>query len=101
MEFRDASYVLSPKNSRKLRSGMVFNLVLGFTNMTEGGKKLVCIKSIPLCWDVSKRHHHITHVIIQIRAAAHRHSSGRIGEGNVPYDWSQISERYYVLPESR
>ncbi|KAH9946256.1 FACT complex subunit SPT16 [Epithele typhae] len=39
MEFRDASYVLSPKNSRKLRAGMVFNLVLGFPELTEGGKK--------------------------------------------------------------
>ena len=39
MEFRDASYVLSPKNGRKLRSGMVFNLVLGFTGLIESGKK--------------------------------------------------------------
>ncbi|TFK83944.1 FACT complex subunit SPT16 [Polyporus arcularius HHB13444] len=39
MEFRDSSYVLSAKNGRKLRSGMVFNLVLGFTGLEEGGKK--------------------------------------------------------------
>lgn len=39
MEFRDLSYVLSAKNGRKLRSGMVFNLVLGFTGLEEGGKK--------------------------------------------------------------
>ncbi|KAL1947960.1 hypothetical protein VTO73DRAFT_13684 [Trametes versicolor] len=39
MEFRDASYLLSPKNNRKLRANMVFNLVLGFTGLEEGGKK--------------------------------------------------------------
>ncbi|PIL23839.1 hypothetical protein GSI_13590 [Ganoderma sinense ZZ0214-1] len=39
MEFRDASYVLSAKSGRKLRSGMVFNIVLGFTGVDEGGKK--------------------------------------------------------------
>ncbi|KAI0709021.1 FACT complex subunit SPT16 [Earliella scabrosa] len=39
MEFRDGSYVLSAKNGRKLRTGMVFNLVLGFTGLEEGGKK--------------------------------------------------------------
>ncbi|KAM5539042.1 hypothetical protein V8D89_007265 [Ganoderma adspersum] len=39
MEFRDASYVLSAKSSRRLRSGMVFNVVLGFTGVEEGGKK--------------------------------------------------------------
>ncbi|KAI0646896.1 FACT complex subunit SPT16 [Trametes meyenii] len=39
MEFRDASYLLSAKNSRKLRSNMVFNLVLGFTGLEADGKK--------------------------------------------------------------
>ncbi|TBU47950.1 FACT complex subunit SPT16, partial [Dichomitus squalens] len=39
MEFRDASYVLSAKSNRKLHAGMVFNLVLGFTGLEEGGKK--------------------------------------------------------------
>ena len=39
MEFRDASYVLSAKNNRKLHTGMIFNLVLGFTGLEEGGKK--------------------------------------------------------------
>ncbi|KAI1787890.1 FACT complex subunit SPT16 [Ganoderma leucocontextum] len=39
MEFRDASYVLSAKCGRKLRSGMVFNILLGFTGLEEGGKK--------------------------------------------------------------
>lgn len=39
MEFRDASYVLSAKSGRKLHSGMVFNVVLGFTGLEEGGKK--------------------------------------------------------------
>ncbi|CDO70740.1 hypothetical protein BN946_scf184798.g55, partial [Trametes cinnabarina] len=39
MEFRDASYLISPKNSRKLHTNMTFNLVLGFTGLEEGGKK--------------------------------------------------------------
>ncbi|KAI0807182.1 FACT complex subunit SPT16 [Fomes fomentarius] len=39
MEFRDGSYVLSAKSVRKLRAGMVFNLVLGFIGLQEGGKK--------------------------------------------------------------
>ncbi|KAI9064261.1 FACT complex subunit SPT16 [Trametes sanguinea] len=39
MEFRDASYLLSPKNNRRLRTNMVYNLVLGFTGLEEDGKK--------------------------------------------------------------
>ena len=39
MEFRDSTYLLSPKNSHKLKSGMVFNLALGFQDLEEGGKK--------------------------------------------------------------
>ncbi|GBE82391.1 FACT complex subunit SPT16 [Sparassis crispa] len=39
MEFRDSSYLLSPKNGRTLRPGMVFNLVLGFQDLQEGAKK--------------------------------------------------------------
>ena len=39
MEFRDSAYLLSPKNARKLKSGMVFNLALGFQDLEEGGKK--------------------------------------------------------------
>ncbi|KAF9821701.1 hypothetical protein IEO21_00547 [Rhodonia placenta] len=39
MEFRDSSYLLSPKNGKTLRSNMVFNLVLGFTDLEDGGKK--------------------------------------------------------------
>lgn len=38
LEFRDTSYLLSAKNARKLKSGMVFNLVLGFQDLEEGGK---------------------------------------------------------------
>lgn len=48
MEFRDASYVLSAKNGRKLRSGMVFNMILGFTGLTDGGKKSVGNLSLDL-----------------------------------------------------
>ncbi|CCM03865.1 uncharacterized protein FIBRA_06015 [Fibroporia radiculosa] len=39
MEFRDSTYLLSSKNGRTLRSGMVFNLVLGFQDLEENGKK--------------------------------------------------------------
>ncbi|THH01723.1 hypothetical protein EW026_g1029 [Hermanssonia centrifuga] len=39
MEFRDSAYLLSAKNGRKLRNGMVFNLTLGFQELEENGKK--------------------------------------------------------------
>ncbi|KIO31093.1 hypothetical protein M407DRAFT_19971 [Tulasnella calospora MUT 4182] len=40
LEFRDGSYVLGPKNSRLLKAGMVFNLILAFTDVVgEDGKK--------------------------------------------------------------
>ncbi|KAG8932667.1 FACT complex subunit spt16 [Tulasnella sp. 418] len=40
LEFRDGSYVLSGKNTRILHAGMVFNLVLAFTDVQdEKGKK--------------------------------------------------------------
>lgn len=40
LEFRDSSYVLGPKNSRLLKAGMVFNLILAFTDVVgEDGKK--------------------------------------------------------------
>lgn len=39
VEFRDATYLLSPKNTRKLRSGMAYNLVLGFQDLEDGGNK--------------------------------------------------------------
>lgn len=42
MEFRDSQYLLSAKNGRKLRAGMVFNLVLGFNELEHDGKKYVC-----------------------------------------------------------
>ena len=41
LEFRDSAYLLSAKNARKLKSGMVFNLALGFQDLEEGGKKYV------------------------------------------------------------
>lgn len=41
LEFRDSAYLLSAKNGRKLKSGMVFNLALGFQDLEEGGKKCV------------------------------------------------------------
>ncbi|KAI0797833.1 FACT complex subunit SPT16 [Abortiporus biennis] len=39
MEFRDSTYLLSAKNTRKLKKGMVFNLALGFQDLQEDGKK--------------------------------------------------------------
>ncbi|KAG8901329.1 FACT complex subunit spt16 [Tulasnella sp. 403] len=40
LEFRDSSYVLSSKNSRVLKTGMVFNLMLAFTDIVgEDSKK--------------------------------------------------------------
>ncbi|KAH9930997.1 FACT complex subunit SPT16 [Fomitopsis serialis] len=39
MEFRDSQYLLSAKNVRKLHSGMIFNLALGFTGLEHDGKK--------------------------------------------------------------
>ena len=39
LEFRDSAYILSAKNSRKIKSGMIFNLTLGFQDLEEGGKK--------------------------------------------------------------
>ena len=44
MEFRDTAHLLSPKNGRKLKAGMVFNLALGFQDLEEGGKKSVYLK---------------------------------------------------------
>ncbi|TFK25049.1 FACT complex subunit SPT16 [Coprinopsis marcescibilis] len=35
MEFRDATYVLSGKNSRTIKKDMTFNLSLGFTELTD------------------------------------------------------------------
>ena len=40
IEFRDAVYVLSAKNTRSLRQNMIFNLSLGFTGLSDtGGQK--------------------------------------------------------------
>ena len=39
MEFRDSTYLLSPKNGRTLKSNMIFNLALGFTDLVEEGDR--------------------------------------------------------------
>jgi nucleosome binding factor SPN SPT16 subunit len=40
MEFRDSTYLLSPKNARVLKTNMVFNLALGFSDLVDdSGKK--------------------------------------------------------------
>ncbi|KIJ60617.1 hypothetical protein HYDPIDRAFT_32041 [Hydnomerulius pinastri MD-312] len=40
VEFRDSAYLLSAKNARQLKTGMVFNLSLGFSDLVdESGKK--------------------------------------------------------------
>lgn len=35
IEFRDANYILSAKNTRLLRQNMIFNLSLGFTGLSD------------------------------------------------------------------
>ena len=35
IEFRDAGYILSAKNTRLLRQNMIFNLSLGFTGLSD------------------------------------------------------------------
>lgn len=35
IEFRDAGYILSAKNTRLLRQNMIFNLCLGFTGLSD------------------------------------------------------------------
>lgn len=37
IEFRDAGYILSAKNTRLLRQNMIFNLSLGFTGLSDAG----------------------------------------------------------------
>ncbi|QRV75255.1 SPT16-general chromatin factor (subunit of the heterodimeric FACT complex) [Ceratobasidium sp. AG-Ba] len=40
LEYRDSSYLLSPKNARQVKAGMIFNLSIGFSDLDEGeGKK--------------------------------------------------------------
>ncbi|KIJ17069.1 hypothetical protein PAXINDRAFT_9925 [Paxillus involutus ATCC 200175] len=40
IEFRDSAYLLSPKNGRQIKTNMVFNLTLGFSDLLdESGKK--------------------------------------------------------------
>ena len=40
IEFRDAGYIISGKNTRLLRQDMIFNLSLGFTGLSDtGGQK--------------------------------------------------------------
>ena len=47
LEFRDSAYLLSPKNGRHMRAGMIFNLALGFTDLLdEEGEKYVHLPSI-------------------------------------------------------
>ena len=35
MEFRDSTYLLSPKNSRQVKANMVFSLSLGFQDLED------------------------------------------------------------------
>ena len=39
LEFRDSAYLLSAENSPKIKSGMIFNLILGSQDLEKGGKK--------------------------------------------------------------
>ena len=50
MEFRDSNYVLNAKCGRTLKSNMVLNLSLGFSDLEESdGSKWVHIFAIYLC----------------------------------------------------
>jgi len=50
IEFRDATYLLSPKNLRLLRKNMILNLSLGFTSLTDkSGQRLVLQHSSLTC----------------------------------------------------
>ena len=47
MEFRDSTYLLSPKNSRQLKANMVFCLSLGFQELEDQeSKRHVVISSV-------------------------------------------------------
>jgi nucleosome binding factor SPN SPT16 subunit len=35
LEYRDSSYLLSPKNARQVKAGMIFNLSIGFSDLEE------------------------------------------------------------------
>lgn len=39
IEFRDSAYLLSPKNGRQLKTNMIFNLSLGFSDLEDHEKK--------------------------------------------------------------
>ena len=40
LEYREAVYLLNSKNERTLKTGMIFNLALGFQELDEGdGRK--------------------------------------------------------------
>jgi len=41
MEFRDSTYLLSPKNGRPLKKDMVLILGLGFTDLDDNGQKCI------------------------------------------------------------
>ena len=44
IEFRDAGYILSAKNTRLLRQNMIFNLSLGFTGLSDASGQKFGIK---------------------------------------------------------
>ena len=35
LEFRDSAYLLSLKNARPIKPGMIFNLILGFSDLVD------------------------------------------------------------------
>ena len=47
IEFRDAGYILSAKNTRLLRQNMIFNLSLGFTGLSDSAGQKFAI-SLPV-----------------------------------------------------
>ncbi|KAI0048191.1 FACT complex subunit SPT16 [Auriscalpium vulgare] len=46
MEFRDSSFLLSPKNARQLKANMVFNVSIGFADLEDQDKKKYALQLI-------------------------------------------------------
>jgi FACT complex subunit SPT16 len=67
MEFRDTAYLLSPKNSRPLRTGMVFCLSLGLQGLEEKDGKKYVYNTLVLCSGTDR---------FQVRSVAYRHGQG-------------------------
>jgi nucleosome binding factor SPN SPT16 subunit len=66
MEFRDSAYLLSPKNGRRLKTNMVFNLALGFSDLVdENDKKYVQVMCFAFCSSSSLRY--VVHLVDTVK----------------------------------